>query len=73
VLALNRKVRRKQGRRSVLFTSYRPIYLVDKSWKKSPKSTRKVPEKYQKSTRKMRDFPPYSDYIYDKGNMTKVI
>jgi hypothetical protein len=31
------------------------------------------PKKSPKSTKKARDFPLFCDYIYDKGNMTKVI
>jgi hypothetical protein len=31
------------------------------------------PKNPPKSTKKVRDFPFFCDYIYDKGNMTKVI
>jgi hypothetical protein len=42
------------------------VPLVSTIWLTNPKTPLKVLEK-------VRDFPFFSDYIYDKGNITEVI
>jgi hypothetical protein len=53
ILALRGEVG--QGKEIPWYFQY--LHLVDKSGKKSPKSTEEV-----------RDFPLFSDYIYDESN-----
>jgi hypothetical protein len=52
----------RQGKKSRFSSTSGIYYLIDKLEKNPPKVMVK-----------MRDFPFFSDYIYDKGNITKVI